>query len=147
MCSVNLLQPDPMGSVSLLQLDPMGDDRGSLIALETSKNVPFNIKRVYYIYDTRTDIARGFHAHQHLQQLVICLKGACRFITDDGSEKQEHWLDSPEQGLFLSGLLWREMHDFSADCVLLILTDQLYDPNDYVRDYEQFLSMAKQRNA
>lgn len=136
-----------MASVEMVQLNPMGDERGSLIALETSKNVPFDIKRVYYIFDTHTDVSRGFHAHRNLSQFIVCISGSCRFVTHDGATRREHQLNSAENGLILSGLVWREMHDFSPGCVVMVLADQIYDQEDYIWDFEQFLYEARQRRA
>lgn len=118
---------------------PLGDDRGSLVALEAKRTVPFEIKRVYYIFGTQPSVARGFHAHRNLKQIAVCVTGKCRMILDDGSQRQEVWLDSPTKGLFIGDLIWREMHDFSADCVLLVLASEYYDETDYIRDYDEFL--------
>ncbi|MCZ2339362.1 MAG: FdtA/QdtA family cupin domain-containing protein [Chitinophagales bacterium] len=100
---------------------PLGDDRGSLVALEAEKTVPFEIKRVYYIFGTQQGVARGFHAHHNLKQVAVCVTGKCRMILDDGVTREEAWLDSPTKGLLIGDLVWREMHDFSEDCVLLVL--------------------------
>lgn len=121
-----------------------GDDRGSLIALEGKKTVPFDIKRVYYIFGTQRGVARGFHAHFNLKQLAVCLTGKCRMILDDGKKREEVWLDSPAKGLIIGDLIWREMYDFSEDCILLVLASEHYDELDYIRDYDEFL---KQVNA
>ncbi|WP_321311722.1 FdtA/QdtA family cupin domain-containing protein [Halarcobacter sp.] len=116
-----------------------GDNRGSLIAIENNHNVPFDIKRVYYIFDTKKDVRRGFHAHKNLKQLAISVSGSCKFLLDNGKDKEYIELNSPNQGLLLDGLVWREMFDFSEDCVLLVLTNEYYDENDYIRDYSKFL--------
>jgi dTDP-4-dehydrorhamnose 3,5-epimerase-like enzyme len=120
-----------------------GDERGMLIALEEAKNVPFAIKRVYYLFDTKDGVRRGFHAHRNLKQLAIAVRGSVRFHLDDGFEQAEVLLDDPVQGLYLDHLIWREMYDFSEDCVLMVLADQLYDPDDYIRDYDEFISIAR----
>jgi dTDP-4-dehydrorhamnose 3,5-epimerase-like enzyme len=124
--------------IKLIQLQSHGDDRGSLVALEEQKNIPFAIKRVYYLFDTKENVRRGFHAHKELKQLAIALKGSCRFLLDDGKEKTEVLLDNPAQGLYIESFMWREMYDFSDDCVLLVLADAFYDESDYVRDYQEF---------
>jgi len=120
----------------------MGDDRGSLISLEGNHNIPFDIKRVYYIFETNPTIRRGRHAHKNLQQIAICIKGSCKFFLDNGLETKNLLLDSPTQGLLLKGLVWREMYDFSSDCVLMILASEHYDERDYIRNYNQFLEMV-----
>ncbi len=131
-----------MNQTKLISLKTLGDDRGSLIALEENYNIPFAIKRVYYIFDTKKDVSRGFHAHIHLKQLAICVKGSCTFIVDDGKSKKNVELNSPDQGLLIEGLIWREMHNFSQDCVLLVLASEHYDESDYIRDYDDFLKVA-----
>lgn len=128
-----------MNLIQWVDLKILGDDRGSLIALEAEKNVPFNIKRVYYIFGTQQGVGRGFHAHHNLKQVAVCVTGKCRMILDDGKTREEAWLDSPIKGLLIGDLVWREMHDFSEDCVLLVLASEHYDETDYIRDYNEFL--------
>ncbi len=130
-----------MALAKLIHLPVLGDDRGSLIALEGNKNIPFDIKRIYYIYGTKTGASRGFHAHKALKQVAIAVRGSCRFVLDDGKERVEVLLDNPAQGLLIESFMWREMHDFSDDCVLMVLADQLYDESDYVRNYQAFLEV------
>lgn len=125
-------------NIKLIPLQPHGDERGSLVALEEGKNIPFHIKRVYYMFKTKEGVRRGFHAHKALKQVAIAVRGSCRFVLDDGQERIEVMLDNPAQGLLIESFMWREMYDFSDDCVLMVLADQLYDETDYVRDYETF---------
>lgn len=122
----------------LLDFKILGDNRGSLIALEQNGDIPFDIKRVYYIYGTK-NVRRGFHAHRDLEQVLICVSGNCKVLVDDGQTKENILLDSPDKGLMISGLVWREMFDFSSDCVLMVLASELYDKSDYIRDYDDFL--------
>ena len=128
-----------MSLIKWVDFPALGDERGSLVALEAEKTVPFKIKRVYYIFGTQIEASRGFHAHHNLQQVAICVTGKCRMVLDDGAQRQEAWLDSPTKGLIVGNLVWREMHDFSHDCVLLVLASEHYDENDYIRDYDEFL--------
>lgn len=128
--------------VKFIQLQTHGDDRGSLIALEDQKNVPFTVRRVYYLFGTKEGVRRGFHAHKKLTQLIIAVRGSCRFLLDDGKEKISVVLDNPGQGLIVESMMWREMYDFSEDCVLLVLADAHYDEADYIRSYEEFLKNA-----
>lgn len=123
-----------------------GDNRGSLISIENNNNVPFDIKRVYYIFDTKNDVRRGFHAHKDLKQLVVCLKGSCRFLLDNGNIKEIIKLNNLNEGLLLEGLIWREMYDFTDDCILMVLADRYYDENDYIREYSEFLEEVKHVN-
>jgi dTDP-4-dehydrorhamnose 3,5-epimerase-like enzyme len=122
-----------------IDLTVFGDEDGKLISLEQYKNIPFDIKRVYYIFDTGVNVSRGFHAHNNLKQVAICVKGSCRFVLDDGTYKESIILDSPQIGLYIDNNKWREMHDFSEDCVLMVLASELYDESDYIRDYATFI--------
>lgn len=120
----------------------LGDERGSLVALELGLNVPFDIKRIYYIYGTKQSVSRGFHAHLDLKQLAVCLNGSCTMVLDNGVQREEIFMSSPEKGLLIEGLLWREMHDFSPDCILLVLASEHFDEQDYIRNYDEFLRLV-----
>jgi dTDP-4-dehydrorhamnose 3,5-epimerase-like enzyme len=133
-----------MSLIQTIPFPPLGDDRGSLVALEANKTVPFDVKRVYYIFGTLPHVSRGFHAHRALKQIAVCVAGKCRMILDNGKYKEEVWLDSPTKGLLIAELVWHEMHDFSPDCVLLVLADEHYDEMDYIRDYSEFLNLINQ---
>jgi acetyltransferase-like isoleucine patch superfamily enzyme len=132
-----------MSLVKLIDLPSFGDERGGLVAIESNHSIPFDVKRLYYIFNTSTK-PRGFHAHIDLKQVAICLKGSCRFILDNGSTKEEVILDNPTQGLVIEGLIWREMHDFSEDCVLLVLASEHFTEQDYIRNYDEFLYVVNQ---
>lgn len=119
-----------------------GDERGQLIALEEEKEIPFAIKRVYYMYDTGEGVRRGFHSHRTLEQILICIHGSCKILLDDGTERADVSLDKPYEGIYVGPNMWREMYDFSPDAVLLVLASQIYDESDYIRDYEQFKRMV-----
>ena len=122
---------------------PHGDERGQLVAIEASQDIPFEINRVYYIYDTLPGVRRGFHAHLNLQQILICVKGSCKIHLDNGFETEEILLDKPDEGLYISNDMWREMYDFSEDAVLLVLASNHYDESDYIRDYDKFINMVR----
>ena len=126
-----------------VNLPPLGDERGSLVVLEAGKSIPFEIKRVYYLFATKDGVARGFHAHKKLQQMAVCVTGKCRMVLDDGHTREEAWLDSPTNGLLVNDLVWHEMHDFSPDCVMLVLASEHYDESDYLRDYAEFLEEVR----
>jgi len=126
-----------------IELEPNGDARGSLIAIEEKINIPFDIKRVYYIFGTKEGVTRGHHAHKGLTQIAVCVSGSCRMLLDDGRTKKNVWLDSPTKGLLIENLVWREMHDFSPDCVLIVLANEHYDEADYIRKYDDFLEQVK----
>lgn len=118
---------------------PHGDDRGQLIALEEMRDIPFHIKRVYYMYDTVEGVRRGGHAHKSLQQILVCIHGSCKVLLDNGTEKKIVPLERPYEGLYISNDMWREMYDFSPDAVLVVFASEIYDESDYIRDYETFL--------
>ena len=120
-----------------------GDERGNLIALEENKNIPFDIKRVYYIFDNKEGVRRGFHAHKNLEQVLVCVNGSCEILLDDGIEKNVIKLENRNEGLFIEKLVWREMFNFSADCVLMVLASDYYDEKDYIRDYNEFKNYLK----
>jgi dTDP-4-dehydrorhamnose 3,5-epimerase len=119
-----------------------GDERGSLIALERATGLPFDIARVYVIYETQPGVSRGFHAHRHLRQLAICVAGSCTMVLDNGMTRTELRLDRPDAALEIGSMIWREMHDFSPDCVVVVLADRPYDEADYIRDYSQFTELV-----
>lgn len=125
--------------VKLLDFKCLGDDRGSLVSLEGMKNIPFDVKRIYYIFNTKDGVARGFHAHKALKQVAIAVKGSCRFLLDDGKKQESVVLNSPTKGILIDSCVWREMHDFSHDCVLMVLASEHYDESDYLRDYDAFI--------
>lgn len=127
----------------LIDFPTLGDKRGSLVSLESNKSIPFDIKRVYYIFGTEQGAARGFHAHKQLKQVAVCVTGKCKMVLDNGKEKSEIWLDSPTKGVLIEDMVWREMHDFSDDCVLLVLASEHYDESDYIRDYSEFIKIHR----
>tara|TARA_B110000967_G_C18548764_1_gene394278 strand:+ start:107 stop:508 length:402 start_codon:yes stop_codon:yes gene_type:complete len=133
-----------MSLIKIINFPSIGDNRGSLIAMETMDKIPFNIKRAYFIFDTQKNVSRGFHAHKDLQQVAVCVAGKCRMTLDDGKKREDVWLDSPNKGIFIDKYIWREMHDFSGDCVLLVLASEHYLESDYIRSYDQFLRITNQ---
>ena len=125
---------------------PHIDDRGQLIAIEEYKDIPFQIRRVYYLFGTAHDTVRGKHAHKKLEQVLICVHGSCRIRLDDGTEHITVLLDNPCEGLHIANNIWREMFDFSPGAVLLVLASEPYDESDYIRDYDDFLAEVKSGN-
>lgn len=116
-----------------------GDERGMLVALEEYNDIPFLIKRVYYMYDTKEGVHRGFHAHRNLEQILVCIHGSCKIKLDNGEERKIVALEKPYEGLYVPNHLWHEMYDFSPDAVLLVLASDVYREEDYIRDYDEFL--------
>ena len=127
-----------MSLIEWIELPDLGDHRGSLVVLESNKNLPFEVKRLYYIFDAKPDVPRGFHAHKELHQIAFCIKGKCKMLMDNGMEKQEVWIDQSNKGLLIPPLIWHEMHDFSDDCIMLVLASDYYDESDYIRKYDEF---------
>ena len=125
---------------------PHGDERGQLIALEEFNDIPFRIKRVYYMYDTVADVVRGHHAHKKLQQILVCVHGSCKIRLDNGKEQKVVALEKPYEGLYVANNMWREMFDFSEDAVLMVFASELYDESDYIRDYDEFLKFVKENS-
>ena len=130
--------------VKLYPFPPHGDDRGQLVAIEAMKDLPFEIKRVYYIYDTLPGVRRGFHAHRNLQQILLCVNGSCKIHLDNGHETAEVLLDKPNEGLYIANDMWREMYDFTPGAVLLVLASEYYDEADYIRNYDDFIKMVRE---
>jgi dTDP-4-dehydrorhamnose 3,5-epimerase-like enzyme len=120
----------------------LGDERGALVALEGGINVPFEVARVYYIFGTKPGVRRGLHAHSDLSQLAVCVSGTCTFLLDNGVERADIVLNSPGRGLYIGSMVWREMYDFSDDCVLMVLANAHYNESDYIRSYDTFIEMV-----
>jgi len=116
-----------------------GDSRGQLVALEENKEIPFDVKRVFYIYSTQEGVPRGQHSHYKTKQLLVAVNGSCKVTLDNGITKEIFSLDSPSIGLFQDAMIWGTMHDFSEDCVLMVLASDFYDESDYIRNYDDFL--------
>ena len=134
---------DLLPGCRLVPLAVRGDARGSLVAIEGMSDIPFAIARVYYVYATKPGVTRGLHAHRALHQMAVAVAGSCTMLLDDGARRIEVRLDDPAVGLTLPPMVWHEMSDFSADCVLMVLADAAYDEADYIRDYGEFLALAK----
>lgn len=122
-----------------------GDHRGQLVALEQNKEIPFDVKRVFYIYGTQQGVPRGQHSHYKTKQLLIAVNGSCKVTLDSGRDKKTFSLDSPNIGLFQDAMIWGAMHDFSDDCVLMVLASDFYDESDYIRDYTQFSKLVSDK--
>ena len=121
--------------LNLIDLSTFSDKRGDLTVIE--KQIPFQVKRVFYIYNV-DDSKRGFHKHKKTRQFAICINGSCNIIFQQKNKEIIFKLDSPTKGLYVRDLVWREMHKFSHDCVLLVLASQEYDELDYIRNYADF---------
>jgi len=120
----------------------LGDQRGQLVAIEGQQDIPFEVKRVFYIYGAQPDLPRGQHSHHQTRQYLIAVNGSCKVTLDDGKQKITYDLNQPNIGLLQDALVWGTMHDFTPDCVLLVLASEHYDEADYIRDYDDFLKVV-----
>jgi glyoxylate utilization-related uncharacterized protein len=114
------------------------DYRGNLSFIEENRQIPFQVKRVYYLYDVPSGASRGGHAHKELEQVVIALSGSFDVILDDGANRRTFFLNRPHYGLYIPPGIWRELENFSSNSVALSLVSQIYDESDYLRDYDEF---------
>ena len=124
----------------LIDLPVISDPRGDLTFVEGGRHIPFDIRRVYYLYNVPVDAERGGHAHCQLEQVIFALSGSFRITVDDGVCKTEYWLRDPRKGLYINRLIWREMDAFSQGAVCMVLASRPYDESDYIRSYEEFLA-------
>ena len=136
-------QGKPRGSVETIDLPIVSDRRGDLTFVEGHRHVPFDIARVYYLYNVPVEAERGGHAHHELQQVLFALSGSFRVRIDNGYETSEHWLSNPRRGLLINRLVWREMDRFSQGAVCMVLASHPYDEADYIRDYDAFRAEAR----
>jgi UDP-2-acetamido-3-amino-2,3-dideoxy-glucuronate N-acetyltransferase len=132
-----------VGEVSLHQMNRFKDMRGDLSVGEFSKDIPFEPKRYFLVFNVPSEKTRGEHAHYKCRQFLICVKGSCAVVVDDGKSRSEVTLDSPERGIYLPPLTWGIQYKYSSDAVLLVFASESYDPNDYIRDYNEFLRFMK----
>ena len=129
-----------MYNYGLIKFKKFGtDELGYLSAIEEMRDIPFHIKRVYFITDVPPETIRGFHAHRVLRQVLICMQGSVTIKIYNGNEKTEIVLDQTDVGLYLGPMTWREMSNFSKDCVLTVLASEYYSEDDYIRDDDMYL--------
>jgi dTDP-4-dehydrorhamnose 3,5-epimerase-like enzyme len=133
-------------SYQIITFKKIGDETGYLTPIEAQNDIPIDIKRVYYIYDTSPDIVRGNHAHTRLEQVLVCLKGSCDITIDNGEKKETIRLKSYTEGLYIGTDIWREMSNFSNDCILLVFANAKYNEDEYIRDYQEFLKYIGKTN-
>jgi dTDP-4-dehydrorhamnose 3,5-epimerase-like enzyme len=139
---MNIGEGDEMEHVSsqIINIEEKGDERGLLAVLDNSV-LPFEMKRVFYIFGTKEGVRRGFHGHYKTRQALVSLSGSCKVYLDNLKRKTDVVLDSPTKLLLLEPNDWHEMYDFTPDCVLLVVASHLYDPEDYIRDYNKFVEV------
>ena len=130
---------------TLIELPLILDTRGSLSVGEFGKNIPFEVKRYFIVFDVPSGELRGEHAHRECHQFLVCVKGSCSVITDDGKTRQEFLLDKPNIGAYLPPMTWGEQFNYSSDAVLLVFASHYYDNEDYIRNYDEFLQLVKDK--
>lgn len=130
--------------IQWIPLPERKNETGTLTFLEGSHHIPFEIKRIYYIYGVAKGARRGFHAHKKLEQVLVCVHGSCDVLLDNGTEKETVKLSNPSIGLYLGNHIWREMFHFSPDAVLLVLASEYYDESDYIRNYDEYINYLSQ---
>lgn len=135
-----------MQGCKVLTFAQLGDERGQMIVGECGKEIPFDIKRIFYMYHTQSSSVRGQHANRKSEFVLINLRGACKILVDNGFEQETLILDKPNKGVYLEKMVWKEMYDFSEDAILLVLSNERYDSNEYIRDYEEYLKERRIKN-
>lgn len=126
---------------SIIELDRHHSDRkGNLTVVENGVTLPFDVKRVYYLYDVPGGESRGAHAHKELSQLIIAASGSFNVTLDDGNTKRSYFLNRPYQGLLIKPGIWRDLDDFSSGAVCMVLASDVYKPEDYIREYQEFIA-------
>ena len=132
----------PQLNVSKILLPTVNDLRGDITFIESKNHIPFDIARVYFLYNVPAGSGRGGHAHYELEQVIFALSGSFRLKIDNGKTRSNYWLSDPREGLLMSRMLWREIDSFSHGAVCMVLASKHFDEGDYIRDYEQFLRLA-----
>ena len=131
--------------VRLVELPLIPDLRGSLSFAEVGKKLPFEPKRYFIVFDVKSKEVRGEHAHRRLHQFLVCVKGSCSVVVDDGKNREEYQLDQPNIGIYLPPMIWGIQYKYTADAILLVLASDVYDAADYIRDYDEFISLVAAR--
>lgn len=130
----------PLQDCRIIDLPRIADSRGALTVIEGHQHVPFEIRRVYYLYAVPNNASRGSHGHKKLEQLMIAISGSLDVIIDDGLKQKSVHLSSPHQGLYICSEIWRDLRNFSPGAICLVLASHHYDETDYYRDYREFLA-------
>jgi UDP-2-acetamido-3-amino-2,3-dideoxy-glucuronate N-acetyltransferase len=136
-----------VGGASLHQLRYVEDRRGDLSAGEFARDIPFIPKRYFFILDVPEPEVRGEHAHKLCHQFLLCIRGSCRLLLDDGEHRSEVTLDRPDVGVYVPPMVWGTQHSYSSDAVLLVFASDYYDPDDYIRSYDEFCAAAARKGA
>ncbi|WP_416242957.1 sugar 3,4-ketoisomerase [Azospira sp. APE16] len=137
----------PLADCRILDLPKIHDPRGNLTFIEGGNHVPFDIQRVYYLYDVPGGADRGAHAHRNLHQFIVAMSGSFDVVLDDGQEQRRFHLNPSYFGLYVCPMMWRYLDNFSSGAVCMVLASSKYDEADYIRDYDQFMSAVRERQA
>ncbi len=132
-----------LSDCKIIELSKIADPRGNLTSIEAQQDVPFDIKRVYYLYDVPGGATRAGHGHKTLQQLVIAMSGSFDILLDDGQRKQRYHLNRSYYGLYIAPMMWREIDNFSSGSVCMVLASDHYDESDYYREYDEFVQATR----
>jgi dTDP-4-dehydrorhamnose 3,5-epimerase-like enzyme len=132
-----------LSKVKIIDLPKISDPRGNLSIIEANNQIPFDIKRVYWIYDVPGGETRGGHAYKELNEFIVALSGSFDVILDDGKEKKTYSLNRSYYGLYVPNMIWRSLENFSTNSLCLILASENYDENDYIREYDKFIQLGK----
>ncbi len=130
----------------IIELPKITDPRGNLSFIEGGEHIPFDIKRVYYLYDVPGGSDRGSHAHKNLHQFIVAMSGSFDVVLDDGKEKKRFHLNRSYYGLYVCPMMWRDLDNFSSGAVCMVLASTRYDETDYIRDYDQFITAAQEKS-
>ena len=133
----------PLNDCKLIDLPKISDPRGNLSFIEGGRHIPFDIQRVYYLYDVPGGSDRGSHAHKSLQQFIVAMSGSFDVVLDDGTEKKRFHLNRSYYGLYVCPMMWRDLDNFSSGAVCMVLASSHYDEADYIREYSNFIRIAK----
>ena len=136
-----------MKRYKILDFPQLGDERGHLVVIEGMKHIPFDIKRIFYIYGTEENVVRGQHANKLSEFVLVNLCGECKIFVDDGRYQEVILLDKPHKGIYLEKMVWKNMYDFSKDSVLLVLSSEVYDVKEYIRNYVEFQKLVVSRGS
>ncbi|RLL49705.1 WxcM-like domain-containing protein [Mariprofundus sp. EBB-1] len=133
----------PVDDCRIIELPKISDPRGNLTFVESERHIPFDIKRVYYLYDVPGGAERGAHGHKNLQQLIIAMSGSFDIVLNDGVNQKKIHMNRSYYGLYICPMMWRDITNVSSGAVCMVLASEYYDEHDYLRDYDEFLELVK----
>lgn len=133
----------PLEDCRVIELPKIHDPRGNLTYIENSRHIPFDIKRVYYLYDVPGGADRGAHAHRNLHQFIVAMSGSFDILLNDGMRQQRFQLNRSFYGLYVCPMMWRYLDNFSSGAVCMVLASDFYDPGEYYRDYDEFQTAVR----